>query len=226
MRVPYYNYMTERDFMRIKVVIVEDEKKTLSSLFSLLNSSESLEVVGSFASGEEAIKEVPRIQPNVVLIDLGLPGISGIEVIRELKDALPFLKMLVFTIREDKFHLFQALRAGSLGYLLKDASPGELIEAIEEINRDGSPMSPKIARYVIDYFQEQEGDHHTRISILSEREKEILRGIADGLTYKKLADKYFISPHTARTHIKHIYEKLHVHSRGEAVMKGKKEGVL
>ncbi len=212
--------------MRIKTAIVEDEIHTLSGLSALLSNSETIEVVGCFTSGEEAIEQIPRLHPDVVLIDLGLPGISGTEVIRKVKDTLPSLKMLVFTIREDKFHLFQALRAGASGYLLKDASPGEIIEAIEEINRDGSPVSPKIARYVIDYFQEHEGDCYTKISILSEREKEILRGIADGLTYKQLADRYFISPHTARTHIKNIYEKLHVHSRGEAVMMGKKEGVL
>ena len=216
----------ESDFMKIRIAIIEDERQTLSSLSELLNCSETLEVVGSFASGEEAIEDIMEVQPDVVLVDLGLPGISGIDVIREIKRALPSVKMLVFTIREDKSQLFQALRVGASGYLLKDASPGEIIDGIEEIHLGGSPMSPRIAKYVIEYFLEHEGEGYGRLSILTEREKEILRGVSEGLTYKQLADRFFISPHTARTHIKNIYEKLHVHSRAEMVMRGKEEGIL
>jgi two-component system NarL family response regulator len=212
--------------MITKVAIVEDQKKTLNSLSILLNKAESIDVVDTFTSGEEAIEGIPGIKPDVALIDLGLPGISGIEVIRKLKELLPSLEMLVLTVYEDKKHLFSALKAGASGYLLKDSTSEEIIEAIKEIHNGGSPMSPRVARYVIEFFHETESKGDTENSILTEREKEILSGIADGLTAKRLAERLFISSHTVRTHIKNIYEKLHVHSKIEAVMKAKEVGML
>ncbi len=212
--------------MIIKVAIVEDQENTLNSLSILLNKAETLKVVGGFTTGEEALREIPKVKPHVVIVDLGLPGISGIELIKELKGAIHSIKMLVLTVYEDKKHLFTALKAGASGYLFKDSQPGEIIEAIEEIHNNCSFMSPKVARYVTEYFYRRGLEEYRANSVLTSRKKEILRGIADGLTDKQLADRLSISPHTVRTHIRNIYEKLHVHSKAEAVMKAMREGVL
>lgn len=212
--------------MLIKVAIVEDQRETLNSLSTLLNKTETILVVGGFTSGESALKEIPLIRPEVVLIDLGLPGISGIEVIRGLTDLISYLEILVLTVQEDKNNLFAALKAGASGYLLKDSTPSEIIEGIEEVMNQGSPMSPKVARYVIDYFNGIGSHDQIKGEPLTARECEILNGIAEGLTDKRLADRLFISPHTVRTHLKHIYDKLHVHTKVEAVMKAKKDGIL
>lgn len=213
--------------MLISVAIVEDNKETLDSLSILLSKAETLKVAGSYRTGESALEEIPVIKPHVALVDLGLPGISGIDVIiKGLKSKMPLIQMLVLTAHEDKEHLFTALKSGASGYLLKDSPPAEIIESIEEIYNGGSPMSPKVARYVIEYFSEMELKRRRMETILTEREIEILNGISDGLTNKKLAGRLFISPHTVRTHIKNIYEKLHVHSKVEAVMRAKREGIL
>jgi RNA polymerase sigma factor (sigma-70 family) len=197
--------------MSIRVAIVEDRAQTLASLSSLLGESRTIEVVGGWTTGEQALDQIPELKPEVVLVDLGLPGISGIELIRALKEALPSLELLVLTIYEDRHHLFQSLKAGASGYLLKDATPEEISDAIVELSRGGAPMSPKVARYVIESFHESCPD-------LTRREQEILRGLAAGLTYRRLAEELGLSPHTVRSHIKRIYEKLHVHSKLEAVL--------
>lgn len=211
----------------IKVAIVEDQKKTLDSLSVLLDGANGLQVIGAFSSGEEAMDEIPRIDPDVVLVDLGLPGVSGIDVIRELKNILTHTEMLVLTGHEDKKHLFSALKAGASGYLLKESSPAEIIDAINEIYDGGAPMSPKVARYVIEEFHSIPTFSRYRGNCsLTNREKEVLKGICDGLTYKSLAERLSIEPNTVRTHIKNIYEKLHVHSNVEAVMKAKAERIV
>ena len=212
--------------MLISVAIVEDNKETLDSLSILLSKAGTLRVAGSYRTGESAIEEIPVIKPHVALVDLGLPGISGIDVIKGLKSKMPLIQMLVLTAHEDKEHLFTALKSGASGYLLKDSPPAEIIESIEEIYNGGSPMSPKVARYVIEYFNEMELKRRRIETILTEREIEILNGISDGLTNKRLAGRLFVSPHTVSTHIKNIYEKLHVHSKVEAVMRAKREGIL
>ena len=212
--------------MLINVAIVEDNKETLDGLSMLLSKAGTMKVVGNYRTGESAIEELPVIKPHVALIDLGLPGISGTEVIKKLKGQMSLLQMLVLTAHDDKEHLFEALKAGASGYLLKDSPPAEIIESIEEIHNGGSPMSPKVARYVIEYFNEMELKRRRIEAVLTQREKEILNGISDGLTNKRLADRLYISTHTVRTHIKNIYEKLHVHSKVEAVMKAKREGML
>jgi DNA-binding NarL/FixJ family response regulator len=210
--------------MKIRVALVEDQKKTREGLFFLLKNAMGIEVVGMFSTGEEAIDEIPKLKPDVVLIDLGLPGISGMEVIKRLKEHFPKMEMLVLTVYEDRKHLFSALKAGASGYLLKDSRPEEIVKAVREICSGSSPMSPKVARYVIEFFHGMRRKDGTEI--LTKREREILSGIADGLTSKKLAERLYISPHTVRTHIKKIYDKLHVHSKVEAVMKAKEKGIL
>lgn len=213
--------------MGIRVAIIEVEKRSQNSLSTLLNSNckDTLEVLGIFYSSGEAIEAFQHKQPDVVLIDFNPPDSSWIEIILEIKSALPALKVLVFTVCEDKSRLFRALRAGVSGYLLKVTSPGEIIKAIKETYRCGAPMSPGIGSYIIEYFLEKEGATQ-RNCLLTKREQEILKGIADGLTYKQLADRLFISPYTVRTHIRNIYEKLHVRCKIEAVTKGKEVGVL
>ena len=211
----------------IKIAIIEDQKATLDSLSILLNGSNSIQVTGAFSSGEDALEELPKIAPDVVLVDLGLPGITGIDVIAELKNVLPGTEILVLTGNEDKRQLFSALKAGASGYLLKESSPGEIVDAIKDIYDGGAPMSPKVARHVIEEFHQ-----HSPFMLyedgcaLTKREKEVLKGICDGLTYKGLAERLFIEPHTIRTHIKNIYEKLHVHSKLEAVTKAREERLV
>lgn len=219
--------------MQIKTAIIEDNQETLNGLSLILSKAETLKVIGGFRTGESAIQEIPVIKPHVALVDLGLPGISGIEVIKELRRLLPLLEMLVLTVQEDKGNLFSALKAGASGYLLKDSAPSEIIEAIEDVYNHCSPMSPKVARYVIEYFNEMrpEGQDQARpgfksVPALTKRENDILKGISDGLTDKGLADRLFLSPHTVRTHLKNIYDKLHVHSKIEAVIKARKEGII
>jgi two-component system NarL family response regulator len=212
--------------MIIKVAIVEDQKKTLNSLAILLDGAETLEVVGRYSSGEEALKGVMEVTPDVFLVDLGLPGISGVELIRELKELVPDLEILVLTIFEDRDHLFPALKAGASGYLLKDSTPSEIIESIEEIVNGGSPMSSRIARLVVEALQDNESIKERQNYSLTRREKEVLRGLINGLTYKMVAEELCVSPHTVRTHIKNIYEKLHVRSKWEAIEKVKRDRVL
>lgn len=151
-----------------------------------MNKTETIKVVGGFTSGESALKEIPSIRPEVVLLDLGLPGISGIEVIRGLTDLLSDLEIVVLTVEEDRNNLFTALKAGASGYLLKDSTPAEIIEAIEEVINQGSPMSPKVARYVIDYFNGIGVGDQEKGQALTERECEILNGISEGLSDKGL----------------------------------------
>lgn len=212
--------------MFIRIAIVENEEETLNSLSMLLNGAETLEVVGGFITGEDALEKIPIDNPHVVIVDLGLPGISGIEVIKELKRVNPLINTLVHTVYEDKKHLFAALKAGASGYLLKDSRPGEMIQAIEEVHNGCSFMSPKVAKYVTEYFYGMGQEEYSEDCVLTEREQDILRGIAAGLTDKKLADKLFVSPHTVRAHIRNIYKKLHVHSGPEAVSKAIRTGIL
>ncbi len=169
---------------------------------------------------------MPYLAPDVVLIDLELSGKSRVETIKELKGIMPEGNILVLIVYDDRNHLFPALQAGARGYLLKDSSPSEIIEAIQEVHNGGALMSARVARSVIEYFHDShESWKHKEIS-LTEREKEILKDLIDGFTYRKLAKKLGISPHTVRTHIKKIYEKLHVSSKAEAINKAKKKGIL
>lgn len=212
--------------MFITIAIVEDDEHTLNNMSKLLNGAETLELVGSFITGEEALDKIPSINPDVVIVDIGLPFISGLEVVKELKRIKPSINTLVHTVCEDRKNLFTALKAGASGYLLKDSRPGEMIQAIEEVHNGCSFMSPKVAKYVTEYFYKMGPDEYSEDFSLTEREKEIIRGVADGLTDKKLADRLFISPHTVRSHIRKIYEKLHVHSGPEAVSKAIRTGIL
>lgn len=208
----------------INVAIVEDKDETLSYLKALLGGSKGITVTGGYATGSDALAGIPASAPDVVIVDIGLPDISGIDVIRRLRESCSGLDMIAYTMHEDRKHLLAALKAGATGYLLKGASALEIIRAVEEVVRGGAPMSPKIARYVIEEYQVKELRKND--GALSPREKEVLEGIAKGLPEKGLAETLSLSPHTVHTHIKSIYKKLHVNSQIQAVREAKKKGIL
>ena len=174
--------------------------------------------MGAYESAEQAEKEIPTILPDVVMMDINLPGKSGIECIAKLKRTCPLVNWIILTTHEDTDLIFSALRAGASGYLLKRTAPEELIPAIKDVHQGGAPMSTKIARRVVSHFHQTE-KQAVEAEKLSEREKEILSYLAKGLAYKQIADHLKISHHTVNNHLRKIYMKLHVQTRTEAVIK-------
>jgi len=204
----------------ITVSIVEDDRRVRESLCILINGADNARCVSSHATGEDALEIVPQKKPDVLLMDINLPGMSGIECVRRLKQQLPKLQVLMLTMYEDDEKVFQSLVAGASGYLVKRTSPAELLQAIEEVHRGASPMSGKIARTVVEYFQKLKSENAApEAEYLSKREEEILNLLAKGYRYKEIADALSIGYETVRSHLKNIYDKLHVHSRTEAVVK-------
>jgi DNA-binding NarL/FixJ family response regulator len=210
--------------MTITVCIVDDNKDIRSALEQIIIMSDGYRLLGSFSSAEEAIEKVPALSPQVVLMDINLGGMSGIECVRQLKPMHPDILYMMCTVYEEDEKIFEALSAGANGYILKKTAPGKLLEAIKELSEGGAPMSSQIARKVVAAFRGKsvtEGPvpEEKAISILSAREKEILEHLSKGLLYKEIANNLFISPETVRKHVYHIYEKLHVNNRVEAVNK-------
>jgi DNA-binding NarL/FixJ family response regulator len=208
--------------MKIPVVIVEDNNDIRQALEQIIEMSDTCELVGSCVNGEDALVKIPLINPKVVLMDISLGGITGIEVVKELKVQHPDILFMMCTIYEDDEQLFEALSAGASGYILKKTPPGKLLEAILELVDGGAPMSSQIARKVVAAFQNKKSERNpneTALDVLSKREKEILEMIAKGLLYKEISDSLFISTETVRKHVRHIYDKLHVDNRIEAVNK-------
>ncbi|PYI87919.1 MAG: DNA-binding response regulator [Verrucomicrobia bacterium] len=202
----------------IKVAIIEDNDPLREAYVAILNGTEGFRCIGDFRTGEAAIEKIPRLQPEVVLVDIGLPKLSGIDCIRELKGLLNETQFLALTINQDPQTIFQALEAGASGYLLKRQRPAKILEAIEEVHGGGAPMSSAIARLVVQTFHER---GHTRREQegLTKREHEILEHLAKGSRSKEIAEQLRVSVDTVHTHLRHIYEKLHVHSRAAAVAK-------
>jgi DNA-binding NarL/FixJ family response regulator len=207
----------------MKLAIVEDDPLLRKNLKLLLSGEPGITVDGVYQSGEDALKSMKKSMPEVILCDLGLPGMSGVEFIKKIKTESPSPEIMAHTIFDDRENVFSALKAGASGYLLKGCSPRELIEAIFELYQGGSPMSPKIARKVIHEFQETEVDEQY---LLSQREKSILKGIELGMTYKEIATDQSISAHTVHSHIKRIYDKLQAKDRIEALVNARKGGVI
>ncbi len=206
--------------MPITVSIIEDDRRVRESLAVLIDGADNLRCLSTHATGEEALEEIARKSPDVVLMDINLPAMSGIECVRRLKARLPKLQILMLTMYEDDEKVFQSLVAGASGYLVKRTSPAELLKAIEEVHQGASPMSGKIARTVVEYFSRLAGQSTSpQPEYLSKREEEILNLLAKGYRYKEIADALSISFETVRSHLKNIYDKLHVHSRTEAVVK-------
>ncbi|HNS16275.1 MAG TPA: response regulator transcription factor [Bacteroidales bacterium] len=202
----------------IYVVIVEDDKEMREGLESIVKWHQGLECLAAYASAEAALDHIYENIPDIVLMDIHLPGISGIECVKRLKPLLTSTQFMMCTVYEDSENVFDSLCAGATGYLLKNSPPGKIAEAIIELHQGGSPMSSIIARKVINTFKpapEQSAD----LDKLTKREHEMLELLAKGYRYKEIADQLFISFETVRTHIHHIYEKLQVQSRTEAVNK-------
>lgn len=204
--------------MPITVCVIEDDRETRESLVELLNGSGGLQCVGSYPTGELAARAIPVQKPDVALVDINLPGMSGIECVSRLKAQQPALQVLMLTTYEDSDLIFNSLRAGAKGYLLKKMAPTELIQAVMQVHAGGAPMPMQIARKVVDYFQEL-GKSASEMELLTKREHEILALLAKGSLYKEIADALNLSISTVRTHMQHIYEKLHVQSRTEAARK-------
>ena len=202
----------------IRIAVVEDDKMVREVLEILLSGSPGFSCVAAYGNGEDALTGLPEVSPDVVLMDINLPGINGIECIIRLKElGLPML-FIMLTIFEDADAIFQSLSAGASGYLLKQTPPAKLLEAIQDVYQGGSPMSREIARKVIQSFQHTSFNSLTE-NILTKREEEILSYLVKGLLYKEIAAKLFIGVETVRTHIRHIYEKLQVRTRSEAIVK-------
>jgi DNA-binding NarL/FixJ family response regulator len=204
--------------MKINVGIVEDEKQIRESLVALINGSEGFSCIHSFESAEEAIINIPLLDLDVVLMDIHLQKKNGIDCIKELIGKTKDIQFMMCTSFEDTDTVFSALKAGANGYLTKTTQPSKILDAIVEVYHGGSPMSSHIARKVVASFH-KENENNVELQKLSEREKEILSLLSEGLRYKEIADKLFLSTETVRTHIRNIYEKLQVNSRTEALNK-------
>ncbi|HEV2210362.1 MAG TPA: response regulator transcription factor [Verrucomicrobiae bacterium] len=202
----------------ISVSIVDDEKRLCESIATFLNGSPGFRCISMYGSAEAALQHLPADRPEVVLMDINMAGLNGIECVRRLKAVAPQLQVVMLTVYDDDEQIFKALAAGATGYLLKRHDPQELLQAIRDVQAGGSPMSNSIARKVVASFQtaRQVGQKQ---HLLSAREQAVLDCLAEGLAYKQIGDQLGISINTIRTHLRHVYEKLHVQSRTEAVAK-------
>lgn len=214
--------MTETTKKPITICLVEDNRGTRESLIAVLEQKPSVRCLAAYATGEAALAGVPKENPDVALVDINLPGINGIELVARLRQILPELQILILTSYEESTLIFNALRAGASGYLLKKAIPTELVPAIEAVHTGGAPMSSQVARKVVGYFRRLEtpaAGTRPDMQKLTAREQEILSLLAQGYLTKEISDRLGIAFHTTRTHLRNIYEKLHVQSRTGAILK-------
>jgi DNA-binding NarL/FixJ family response regulator len=203
-----------------RVMIVEDDQEIRNSFTLIVNSSQKFMVVNAYGTAEEAIANLNRDKPEIVLMDIELPGVNGIHGTKVIKDKSPHTDIVMVSVYEDSELVFEALKAGASGYITKSANYMELLSALEEIVKGGAPMSSRIARMVIDNF------HVNPNSPLTKRETEILQLISEGKTYTQISEELFISKETAKTHIKNIYSKLQVNSKSEAIAKANLEKLI
>jgi DNA-binding NarL/FixJ family response regulator len=201
----------------ITVSIVDDEKELCQSIVTFVNGAPGFRCVSTYNSAEAALKHLPEEKPDVVLMDIHMSGMNGIECAKRLKEITPQTQIVMLTVYEDSEQIFEALSSGASGYMLKRLTPVKLLEAIKEVHEGGSPMSSSIARKVVASFQKSQADE--KQTNLSAREQMVLDCLAKGLTYKQTANKLEVSIDTIRTYIRRVYEKLHVQSRTEAVAK-------
>jgi len=202
--------------MPISLAIVEDLAEVREGLKQFISLNPEFTVLDTFQTAEEAVYEIPRLNPDIVIMDISLPGMSGIECIRQIRKKAPHTQFMMFTVYENDEKVFEALKAGASGYLLKNTGLLQLIEALKELHNGGSPMSANIARKLVTIFREEHADAEPTAG-LSKRENEILQLLSKGLLYKEIADQLGISVGTVRQHIHKIYEKLHVQNRTEAI---------
>ena len=202
----------------IKVGIVEDNKTVREGFETLLNRTPGFQCVCTSGTVAEALKKIPKAQPDVVLMDIQLPDSNGVECTSRIKEMMPAVHIVIVTVYEDSEMIFRALRAGACGYLLKRAQPEKVIAAIQEAHEGGVPMTPEIARKVIGQFRQQ-ATTTEQVESLSDREREVLEMVMHGLGNKAIADRMGVTVAAVKWHLQHIYEKLHVHSRTEAALK-------
>lgn len=200
------------------IAIVEDNKTTREGLEAIVNLSGDFSVVRTCSTAEEALKVLPEIKPDLVLMDIQLPNMSGVDCVARLKELSPSTKAIMVTVYEDPDRIFRALRAGASGYLLKRSTPEEVLHAMREVQQGGGAMSGEIARKVIGYFREQSATT-AEVDELTQREREVLELVVHGLSNKEIAERLSVTAEGVRWHLKHIYNKLHVHSRTEAALK-------
>ena len=202
----------------VRVAIVEDDDWLRGNLEQEIGQTPGFKVLQTFRTAESALTGIPALRPDVVLMDINLPGMNGIECLRQLKTACPDLQVLMLTVYEESEQIFNSLLAGASGYLLKRTATTQIIESIRQVRAGGSPMTANIARKVVQYFNRM-GNRTSECDRLSPREREVLELLARGDAYKQIADKLGVSLETVRMNVKNLYTKLHVHSRGEAVAK-------
>jgi DNA-binding NarL/FixJ family response regulator len=216
----WYNYLTKllSKHMSISLAIVEDLDEVRDGLKNFISLSQDFKILDTFKTAEEALYDIPKLKPDIVIMDINLPGMNGIECIRQVKDKSPATQFMMFTVYENDEKVFEALKAGASGYLLKNTGLVQLIESLKELYNGGSPMSANIARKLVTVFRSKETNTEA-LAVLSNRENEILQLLSKGLLYKEIAEQLHISTSTVRQHIHHIYEKLHVQNRTEAINK-------
>jgi DNA-binding NarL/FixJ family response regulator len=200
------------------VAIVEDNQTTREGLETIVNLSPEFRCIRTCATAEEALKVLPKLEPELVLMDIQLPNMSGVDCVARLKELLPSVKAIMVTVYEDPDRIFRALRAGASGYLLKRSTPEEVLHAMSEVALGGGAMSGEIARKVIGYFREQTTSS-SEVDELTPREREVLELVVHGLSNKEISERLNVTLAAVRFHLKHIYQKLHVHSRTEAALK-------
>ncbi len=204
--------------MTIRVAIVENERSVRQELVSLINETRGFQCVGAYSSGEQALREMPKQPPEVVLMDINLGQMSGVKCTYLLKQVIPELQIVMLTVYDDRQQIFEALEMGASGYLLKRTPTPEILKAIEDVHRGGAPMSSYIARQVVQSFSRRTAEKASAVA-LSAREKEVLALVAKGYINKEIANMLGLTEDTVRGYLKHVYEKLHVRSRTEAAMK-------
>jgi DNA-binding NarL/FixJ family response regulator len=204
--------------MQIKVAVVDDDEGIRNGFCALIKRAPGFKLVGEFANGETALMEIPQLAPDVVLMDINLPGMKGYECVRQIKASHPSVQFLMLTVYEDSDSLFNSLRAGASGYLLKRTASARLLESIRDVFNGGAPMTPQLARRVVQFFSKP-ATEATSLAKLTPAEREFLDQLANGYAYKEIADRMGISIDTVRSYVRTVYEKLHVHSRTEAVVK-------
>ncbi len=211
----------------IRILLYEDNRDLREGMTFLLQATPGLELAGAFPDCSNIEMQIPGLKPDVVLMDIDMPGRSGIEATPIVKALRPETQVIMLTVFEDEDKIFQAIRSGAAGYLLKRTPPSEIIAAVHDVKNGGSPMTSSIARRVLQFFQQQPPASEPKTDYdLSSREQDILKSLVKGYSYKLIASEHFISIDTVRSHIRHIYEKLHVNSKTEAVLKALKEKIV
>lgn len=206
------------------VVVFEDNRHLRESLQLLISSSGNFECIGAFADTRNAVLNISKLLPDIIITDIEMPVMNGIDATRMIKNKFPDIPVLILTVFDDSERIFQSLRAGGNGYLLKNSTPDEILDALAEVHNGGSALSPAVARKVIQYFQNNapaENDYH-----ITQKEKELVQCLVQGMSYKMIADAMLISFETVKTHVKNVYKKLHVSSNAEAVAKAIKQKIV